>query len=318
MAPSWGIEVVRGLAPPSGPSSIEPSPATLYVAMKFGFLIHFGMYTFSQTHNYTADPNVFAPTTTDFIDNWVQTALAANAKYAYITAKHQDGWCGWNTATVPANVTQSSWYQTGGGFDVVGQFCTKMRSAGINPGIYYSMAEDATFSALQVGGIYNGMNYGQYARLQLTELLSNYGPLVGIWGDLLFSGVTVPFSSDAARQAFIHGLQPNCLDVPNTHAYNVGLARGDILLYEAVNHGDPSPGNNTFTSELAETDFAGGVWFYQPPPPKPTANLTTSETHMASIHGQNGTYTVGVGPDTTGHIASNQVTFLTTLGNSGN
>lgn len=300
---------------------VSAGNAAAYVALRYGFLIHFGMFTFSQTHNYTADPNVFAPSTTDFISNWVTVAQAANAKYAYLTAKHQDGFCLWNTASGATNVTQSSWYMTGGGFDVVSQFCSQMRAAGIQPGIYYSMAQDATFSGLQSGGLVNGRTYGQYAQLHLTELLSNYGNLVGIWGDLLFNGVTVPFSSDAARQAFIQALQPNCLDLPNTHAYNVGLARGQILVYEAVNHGDPSPGNNVFPSELAESGLVGGVWFWQPPN-KAHASVVTSETHMTSIHGQNGTYTVGVGPDTTGHIpnspaADDQVTNLTTLGNSG-
>lgn len=304
------------MVPPPTPSGLELLRQQ-YVAQRFGFLIHFNMFTFSQTHNYTSNASVFNPSTTDFIDQWVTTAQAANAKYAYLVAKHQDGFCIWNTTSVPANVTQSSWYMTGGGFDVVGQFCTKFRAAGINVGLYYSMAQDATFSALQVGGIYNGMTYRQYATLQLTELLSNYGPLVGIWGDLLFLGYPGPFSSDAARAAFIHGLQPNCLDAPNTHAYNVGLSRGDILVYESVNHGDPTPGNNTYPSEFAENGLVGGIWFWQPPS-KPPANTTTSETHMASIHSQNGTYNCGVGPDTTGHIPSDQVANLATLGNSGN
>jgi alpha-L-fucosidase len=292
----------------------DPNSPDAYVALRYGFLIHFNMFTFSQTHNYTADPNVFNPSTTDFIANWVSVAQSANAKYAYITAKHADGFCIWNTATVPANVTQSSWYQTGGGFDLASEFCTQMRSAGIKPGFYYSMPVDATFGALQTGGIYNGMNYSQYAQAQLAELLSNYGPLVGIWGDLLTNGVTVPYGSDAARKAAYHSLNPGCLDVPNTHAY-FSPPRGDIKVFEAVNHQDPSPGNNPYPAELAETDFTGGLWFWHP---LYSINpLTTAEPHMSSIHSQNGTYTAGVGPDQTGHITSDQVTYLTTLGNSG-
>lgn len=302
---------------PSALSIVPQSPPLTvvqqYVAQRFGFLIHFNMFTFSNTHNYTADPNTFAPTTTDFISNWVSVAQAANAKYAYLTAKHQDGFCIWNTASVPANVTQTSWYQTGGGFDIVGQFCTQFRAAGINVGLYYSMPADSTFNALQVGGVYNGRTYKQYATLQLTELLTNYGPLVGIWGDLLFSGVTTPFSSDAARQAFIQGIQPNCLDVPNTHSV---LPRGNILVYESINHGDPTPGNNTFPSELAENGLVGGIWFWQPPS-KPPGVTATYETHMASIHSQNGTFTIGVGPDPSGHVPSDQASNLSIVGNSG-
>jgi alpha-L-fucosidase len=285
-----------------------------YVALRYGFLIHFNMYTFSQTHAANQAINTFAPSTTNFIAQWVTTAQAAGIKYCGLTAKHIDGFCIWNTASTNYNVTQTTWYQSGGGFDIVGQFCTQMRAAGIAPVLYFSMS-DNTYSGGFSG---SGLSALNYAKLQLTELLTNYGAIAGIWSDPDYgSGPnnSLPFLSDGQRNTFIHNLQPNCLDLKNSHVGNLGLSLADIILYEAV-----QPTNQlAYPQEMAETSFGPNtLWFWQPGYTlKPVGDHNTAGTmanDMFITHNRNGTFTAGVGPNQTGAIPSDIVTQLTSLG----
>lgn len=282
-----------------------------YIALRYGFLIHFNMYTFSQTHAANQPINTFAPSTTNFIAQWVTTAQAAGIKCCGLTAKHEDGFCVWNTASTTYNVTQTSWYKTGGGFDIVAQFCTQMRAAGIVPVLYFSM-QDNTYSGGFSG---SALTFKQYVELQLTELLSNYGAITGIWSDGDYGGATTPFASDGDRNTFIRNLQPNCLDLPNRHVYNQGLL-GDILVFEAQ---QPNSGTSV-PQEMAETSFNNGntLWFWTSGYSLKTVGdhntAGTLANDMFVTHNRNGTYTLGVGPDQTGAIPSDIVTQTTNLG----
>lgn len=283
---------------------------TSYVALKYGFLIHFNMYTYSQTHAANQPINTFSPTSNNFISQWVTTAQAAGALYCGLTAKHIDGFCIWNTTSTNYNVTQTSWYQTGGGFDIVGQFCTQMRAAGIVPVLYFSMS-DNTYSGGFSG---SSLTLLQYTQLQLKELLQNYGAITGIWSDPDYGTVTRPFVSDGDRNTFIRNLQPSCLDIPNRHVYDQGLL-GDILVSEAQ-----QPVNQTvLPQEMAETGFsANTLWFWHSGYTlKPVGNHGAAGTlanDMFITHNRNGTFTLGVGPDQTGAIPSDIVTQTTNLG----
>ncbi len=70
---------------------------------------------------------------------WADLFRRAGARYAVLTAKHHDGYALWPSAETP-------YYNSvalGSGRDLVGEFATAMKAAGLKRGFYYSLMEYA-------------------------------------------------------------------------------------------------------------------------------------------------------------------------------
>lgn len=92
-----------------------------------------------------------------------------------LTAKHHDGFCLWPSATTRHSVASSPWRNGSG--DLVREFTEACAAEGLRAGLYCSpwdrnspvYGDSPRYSQLYVG--------------QLTELLTNYGPLHEFWFD---------------------------------------------------------------------------------------------------------------------------------------
>jgi hypothetical protein len=274
---TWSSEPLSGTIV----SSAYLTPAQ-YAAQGLGMSVSFNMATFfnTQAAPSTAPVNSFAPTTTDFIDDWISRALAAKAKYVMFTAKHRTNltsspsFCAWPTATYSYNVSQTSWYQTGGGFDIVQQFTFKARAAGLNIVLYWQPSGDTRATC----------------EAQLIELTSNYGPIQGIWfdGPKIHTGDVSPWPDAPTMLAFMHSLQPGILLIANVHPAGPGFDLGhtDIFEYEGpsitVPPGNTSPAeqiNSIFkSSAVAGISGANSFFFYETFIPNTTATGGTLNT----------------------------------------
>src|SRR5207244_5543119 len=109
---------------------------------------------------------------------WAAAAKAAGAKLGVLTTRHHDGFALWRSQASTFNVGHVSWRNGQG--DVVKEYVTAFRAAGLEPGFYYSIwdatQDNANPTPAQI----------TYVKTQLTELLSNYGkiPLIVFdgWG----------------------------------------------------------------------------------------------------------------------------------------
>jgi alpha-L-fucosidase len=155
--------------------NLQPTPAQRrWMDLKFGMFIHFGINTFYDVEwsDGTLDPQAFNPKQFD-PDQWCQTARRAGMKFIVLVTKHHDGFCNW-----PSAHTEYSVRATPFGRDVVGEVVRAAHRHGLEVGLYYSLwdrshpAHDADDAA-----------YVQYMKLQLAELLTNYGPIVEVWFD---------------------------------------------------------------------------------------------------------------------------------------
>jgi alpha-L-fucosidase len=101
-------------------------------------------------------------------------ARDAGIKLAILTAKHHDGFCLWPSQYTTHSV-QYSPYQEGRG-DVVRAFVEACRAFDIQVGLYLSPWDrhEAT---------YGTDAYNVYFKRQLTELLTQYGPIAEVWFD---------------------------------------------------------------------------------------------------------------------------------------
>jgi alpha-L-fucosidase len=106
---------------------------------------------------------------------WAREARAAGFRAVILTAKHHDGFCLWPTATTSHSVASSPW--RGGAGDVVREFTDACQAEGLRAGLYLSPWDQ------------NSPAYGDSPRYndlycaQLTELLTNYGPIHEVWFD---------------------------------------------------------------------------------------------------------------------------------------
>lgn len=138
--------------------------------------IHFGVNTFTNREwgDGREDPAVFAPSALD-ARQWARTARAAGFRAMILTAKHHDGFCLWPTRTTIHSVARSPW-RAGQG-DLVREFVTACRAESLRPGLYLSPWDR---NAPLYG---DSPRYNEFYWAQLTELLTNYGPLAEVWFD---------------------------------------------------------------------------------------------------------------------------------------
>lgn len=155
----------------------KPTKAQLkWQDLEMGMFCHFGINTFCDQEwgDGTDSPSKFNPT---FLDarQWVRTAKQAGFKYFILTAKHHDGFCLWPTKTTDYSVKSSPWKDGKG--DVVGECAKACEEEGMPFGLYLSPWDRHEPCYLDKEA------YDDFYAEQLTELLTEYGPLVEVWFD---------------------------------------------------------------------------------------------------------------------------------------
>lgn len=138
--------------------------------------LHFGVNTFTDREwgDGREDPAIFAPTQLD-ARQWARSAREAGFRVLILTAKHHDGFCLWPTKTTSHSVARSPW--RGGRGDVVRELVDACRAEGLGAGVYLSPWDrhEPSYG--------NSPRYNDLYCTQLTELLTQYGPLREVWFD---------------------------------------------------------------------------------------------------------------------------------------
>ena len=162
---------------PPKPIGAVPSKSQIrWNDMEFYAFVHFGVNTFTDREwgEGTEDEKVFNPTQLD-CRQWVKAFKDAGMKGVIITAKHHDGFCLWPSKYTDHSVKRSPW--RGGKGDVVGELSAACKEAGMKFGVYLSPWDrhEPTYG--------DSPRYNEPYIAQLTELLTNYGPIFEIWWD---------------------------------------------------------------------------------------------------------------------------------------
>ena len=175
----WGIgaSVARLLPWNFQGSRPVPSPSQLaWQRDELAMFIHFGVNTFTNREwgDGKEDPAIFNPARLN-ARQWARVARGAGFKAMVLTAKHHDGFCLWPTKTTRHSVASSPF--RGGNGDVVREFVEACRTENLKVGLYCSPWDR------------NSPAYGDSPRYndlfieQLTELLTQYGPVHEVWFD---------------------------------------------------------------------------------------------------------------------------------------
>jgi alpha-L-fucosidase len=237
----------------------QPAPENLknrawFEDAKFGLFIHWGVYSIMgdgewvmnnqqiPVKTYEKLPSFFNPTQFD-AKAWVQMAKAAGMKYIVITSKHHDGFAMWDSKVSDYNIVKRTPY----GKDVLKMLADECRQEGIKLFFYHSHLDwhhPDYFPRGRTGTGYTGrpekgdwFKYLDYMDAQLTELLTNYGEVGGIWFDGLWDKKDADWRLEKTYK-LIHQLQPGTL-IGNNH--HVAPYEGeDFQMFEK-----DLPGHNT-------------------------------------------------------------------------
>ena len=162
---------------------------------------------------------------------WVGTAKAAGMKYITFITRHHDSFSNWDTQQSDWKITNTPY-----GKDVLKALADECKKQDIKLFLYYSTLDwyrtDYQYQTGRTGqgtgrtqlGDWN--KYIQFMKNQLTELLTDYGEIGGIWFDGHWDQTAAEGAKDRSSKvdwhydeiySLIHKLQPQCLIGNNHH-----------------------------------------------------------------------------------------------------
>ena len=195
--------------------------------MEYYAFIHFSLNTYTdQSWGFgNEDVKLFNPEKAD-CRQWARICKEAGMKGIIITAKHHCGFCLWPSKYTEYSVKNAPWKNGKG--DMVREMADACKEYGLKLGIYLSPWD-------RNSPVYGKPEYITYFRNQLTELLTNYGPIFEVWFDGANGGSGYYGGANETRKIdrttyydwkntykLIRQLQPNIM------IWNDGGDRGDL------------------------------------------------------------------------------------------
>ena len=256
--------LVLGFPSPSRPQQeSEPTAENLAARERFredrlGLFIHWGIYSVlgngewvMQNHRIPAQryefvASQFDPSNFDAAA-WVSLARAAGMRYITITAKHHDGFAMFDSDVSAWDIVDRTPY----GEDPLRALADECQRQGVSLFFYYSQLDwhhpdyyprGNTGQHADRPDSGDWSTYLDYMDAQLTELLTNYGPIGGIWFDGWWDRPDADWRLERTY-SLIHRLQPAALIGSNHHvAPNPGE---DFQMFEKDLPGQNTAGFNT-------------------------------------------------------------------------
>jgi alpha-L-fucosidase len=178
---------------------------------------------------------------------WVTLAKRAGVRYITITSRHHDGFSMFATKATRYNIVDWTPFHR----DPLKELADECRRQGVKLFFYYSQLDWHHSDYWPRGGTGHASGrpesgdwnrYLDFMDAQLTELLTNYGPVGGIWFDGMWDKPDAEWRLERTY-ALIHRLQPATLIVPNHH--KAPLPGEDVQTFEQDLPGANTAGFNT-------------------------------------------------------------------------
>jgi alpha-L-fucosidase len=317
-------------------SDYQPSTENLqarreFQDMKFGMFIHWGVYSVLGDgewvfHNrkltveeYNRLPLFFDAEKFD-AHTWVALAKSAGMKYITITSRHHDGFAMFDSKVSDWNIVARTPYKK----DPLEMLADECHRQGIKLFFYYSQLDwhNPDYYPRGATNWPNGRpDHGDwnayldaYMDGQLTELLTNYGPIGGIWFDGMWDKPDADWHLERTY-ALIHKLQPAALIIPNHH--QTPRPGEDVQTFERDLPGQNTAGFNTkYVSSqlpLESSDTLNESWGFNLGDShyKSAAEL---ERRLIRAAGNNSNLLMNIGPYPNGEIDPQFVSRLQAVG----
>jgi alpha-L-fucosidase len=295
---------------------------------KFGLFIHWGIYSVLGDGEWVMrvknipynsykrlatffNPQEFNP------KEWVQLAKNAGMKYITITSRHHDGFSMFNTDASPYNIVAATPYKK----DPLMELAKECEKEGIGLHFYYSLLDwgrpDYGFGKPIVDGAPANADWNSYIafmKKQLTELITKYPNVTGIWFDGHWERKNANWHYDEIYN-LIHQLNPKILIGNNHHL--APFAGEDFQMFEK-----DLPGENTtgFSGDskigalpLETCETINNSWGFNINDQK-YKTVKQIVHYLVNAAGRNSNFLLNVGPMPNGKIQSEFTDTLAVVG----
>ncbi len=307
----------------------------------FGMFIHFGVSSVpgeeigwalsgKDVNEYRQYIHLFDPEKFDAA-SVVKLAKDAGMKYITFTTRHHDSFSMFNTSYSDWSIMNTPY-----GKDVLKMLAGECQKQGIRLFCYYSLADFYRADYCQgnvkkgtgIKGECNWDEYIQFIKNQLTEILTNYGPIYGIWFDGHWDQVNMLPGNRTGTQKrawkyneiykLIHDLQPGCMIVNNHHLSP--FPGEDYQTFERDLPGENTGGGFSADAGISEalplemSDIIGHSWGY-------VTNDTIDRSSRELIHlliksaGLGSNFLLNIGPTPQGEVRPAHRKRLLEIGN---
>jgi alpha-L-fucosidase len=311
------------------PSASNLAARQKFQDLKFGLFIHWGIYSQLGAGEWVMNdkkiPYDSYKRLADFFNpqaysaqDWVQFAKKAGMKYITVTSRHHDGFSMFKTKASAYNIVEATPYRK----DPLMELAKACEKEGIELHFYYSLLDWGRKDYAYGSEIVDGQpvkgdwdSYINFMKTQLTELITNYPGVKGIWFDGHWERKTVNWHYDEIY-GLIHKLNPAIL-IGNNH-HMAPIPGEDFQLFEK-----DLPGNNLtgFSGEakignlpLETCETINNTWGFN-------INDHSFKSTKQIIHylvgaaGKNANFLLNIGPMPNGKIQSEFTDTMALVGN---
>ncbi|MEG1738338.1 MAG: alpha-L-fucosidase [Odoribacter sp.] len=299
---------------------------------KFGIFLHWGIYSMLAQGewvmtNQNLNRDEYRKLASGFYPSqfsaakWVEAIKASGAKYICITTRHHDGFSMFDSKYSDYNIVKATPFQR----DILKELADECHKQGIRLHLYYSHLDWYRDDYYPIGRTGRGTgrtthgewkDYYKFMNNQITELLTNYGPIGAMWFDGWWDQDENPsFDWQLPEQyAMIHRLQPSCL-VGNNH-HQVPFAGEDIQIFERDLPGENTAGlsgQDVSRLPLETCETMNGMWGYK----IVDQNYKSEKTlihYLVKAAGRNANLLMNIGPQPNGELPAVAVERLKAMG----
>src|SRR5689334_11978453 len=303
---------------------------TWFQDAKFGMFVHWGVYSLLGSGEWVMQNRSIPVTRYEWLastfnpvkfnaHDWVALAKSAGVRYITITSRHHDGFSMFRTKATPYNIVDWTPFHR----DPLKELADECHAQGIKLFFYYSQLDwhnpdywprggTGHDTARPESGDWN--RYIEFMNAQLTELLTNYGTIGGIWFDGMWDKPDADWHL-AKTYALIHQLQPAALIIPNHH--QAPKPGEDVQTFERDLPGRNTAGfNTTFVTDqlpLESCNTLNGSWGFNIGDDK-YKSVEEIEEMLVRAAGNNSNLLLNIGPLPSGEIQDEFATRLRAVG----
>lgn len=293
-------------------------------ADKFSMFIHYGLYSHlggvwdgePVTEGYSEQIQSFAgifgdwyAMTADSFDpqsfdarEIVALAQQAGMRSVVFTTKHHDGFCMFDTATTDYDSVE----RTPSGRDYVRELSQACAEAGMNFGLYFSLIDwnyPHAYPISSHNADFITPEHHEFNKMQVRELLSNYGPISELWFDM---GSLEPHQSQELYD-LVKELQPECM---------VSGRLGNDVYDFAVMADNKLPDVALHAPWQSAASMFPETWSYRSWQKRGKVEVKVAEKlrSLIDVVSRGGNYLLNIGPDADGAVVPFEKEVLVSMG----
>ena len=239
---------------------------------------------------------------------WNPDSIALLAKRAgmrsiVFTSKHHDGFCMYHSKHTDFNIVDATPYKR----DVLKELSEACARHGLKFSLYFSLIDWHFPQAAPISSHNADVitpEHFEYNKKQITELLTNYGPVAELWFDM----GSQTFEQSFEMRRLVHSLQPDCMI-----GTRIGNDMGDFMVM-----GDNQEPNYIIgVPWQSPASFFSETWGYRSWQERGSEREKTREklASLIRVCSRGGNYLLNIGPRGDGSVVEFERNVLINIGN---